>query len=98
MLMNRVTTRPLAVGPIRAFEAVARLLSFSAAAAELHLTQSAISRQIRALEEEVLAPLFIRGTRHVELTMAGQTLLRAVAPSLDRIDATVRQIRAARGR
>ena len=98
MLINRVATRPLAVGPIRAFEAVARLLSFSAAAAELHLTQSAISRQIRGLEEEMMAPLFSRGTRHVELTVAGQTLLRAVAPSLDRIDATVRQIRSARGR
>lgn len=98
MLINRLTARPLAVGPIRAFEAVARHSSFSAAAVELHLTQSAISRQIRALEEEVSAPLFTRGTRHVELTSAGQTLLRAVAPSLDRIDATVRQIRAARGR
>lgn len=96
--MNRVFARPLAVGPIRTFEAVARHLNFSAAAAELHLTQSAVSRQIRALEEELAAPLFNRGTRHVELTSAGQALLRAVASSLDRIDATVRQIRSSRGR
>lgn len=91
-------SRPLAVGPIRAFEAVARHSSFSAAAAELHLTQSAVSRQIRSLEDELAAPLFLRGTRHVELTTAGQSLLRAVAPLLDRLDATVRQIRVATGR
>jgi LysR family glycine cleavage system transcriptional activator len=38
--------RPLSIGPLRAFEAVARLLSFRAAAEELSLTQSAVSRQI----------------------------------------------------
>lgn len=96
--MSRVRHRPLGVGPLRAFEAVARRLSFSAAAEELHLTQSAISRQIRALEEELGAVLFLRGTRHVELTSAGATLLRAAAPMLDRLDATVRQIRVASGR
>ena len=93
-----VRQRPLAVGPIRAFEAVARHLNFSAAALELHLTQSAVSRQIRSLEDDVGAPLFLRGTRFVELTGAGATLLRSVAPLLDRVDASVRQIRTARGR
>jgi LysR family glycine cleavage system transcriptional activator len=83
---------------MRAFEAVARRLSFRAAAEELHLTQPAISRQIRSLEEELGAPLFLRGTRHVELTAAGASLVRAVAPLLDRMDATVRQIRTAQGR
>jgi LysR family glycine cleavage system transcriptional activator len=96
--MNQTRMRALGVGPIRTFEAVARHLSFSAAAAELHLTQSAVSRQIRSLEDELAAPLFLRGTRHVELTGAGQLLLRAVAPLLDRLDTTVRQIRIARGR
>jgi len=95
---RRVPTRNLPMGPIRAFEAVARLLSFRGAADELHLTQSAISRQIAALESDVGAQLFQRGTRHVELTADGATLLRAVAPALDRIDAAVRQIRVARGR
>ncbi len=90
--------RPLSVGPLRAFECVARLLSFRAAAEELHLTQSAISRQIQALEEELGASLFSRGTRHVELTQDGAILLRAVAPWLDRLDASVRQIRHAKGR
>jgi LysR family glycine cleavage system transcriptional activator len=96
--MSPVRQRPLSVGPVRAFEAVARHLSFRIAAEELSLTQSAISRQISSLEAELGAPLFSRGTRHVALTNDGQTLLRAVAPSLDRLDATVRQIRRARGR
>lgn len=91
--MNASRHRPLGVGPIRAFEAVARRSSFRAAGEELHLTQPAISRQIRSLEDEVGAKLLLRGTRHVELTGAGEALLRAVAPLLDRLDASVRQIR-----
>ncbi|UUX96471.1 LysR family transcriptional regulator [Aquabacterium sp. J223] len=98
MRINPLRSRPLAIGPLRAFEAVARLSSFRAAGDELFLTQSAISRQIRALEDELGAPLFNRGTRHVELTAAGHTLLRALAPLLARLDGTVRQIRSARAR
>ena len=90
--------RPLAVGPLRAFEAVARLLSFRMAAEELHLTQSAISRQIRALEEEIGCTLFLRGTRHVELTADGATLQATTVPVLERLDQAVRQIRQTRGR
>ena len=96
--MNRSAHRPLAVGPLRAFEAVARRSSFSAAAEELHLTQPAISRQIKGLEDELGAPLFLRGTRRVELTVAGTQLLRGVIPLLQRLDTTVSQIRSARGR
>ena len=95
---SAVRRRPLALAGLRAFEAVARLLSFVRAADELHLTQSAVSRQIKSLEDELGATLFSRGTRHVELTAEGTALLRAVAPALDRIDATVRQIRQSRGR
>lgn len=61
-------TRPIAVGYLRAFEAVARQLNFRAAAEELALTQSAVSRQIQALEDEAGVPLFLRHTRAVELT------------------------------
>jgi LysR family glycine cleavage system transcriptional activator len=86
------------VGPLRAFEAVARLLNFRAAGEELHLSQPAISRQIRALEDELGVTLFLRGTRHVELTSAGAALLQAVAPGLDRLDASVRQIRSRHAR
>ncbi|HEY0817971.1 MAG TPA: LysR family transcriptional regulator [Rhizobacter sp.] len=96
--MNNLRRRPLAVGPIRSFEAVARHLSFRAAADELSITQSAVSRQIQALEEDLGATLLIRGTRRVELTSDGATFLRALAPSLTRIDTAVQQIRQAQGR
>jgi LysR family glycine cleavage system transcriptional activator len=96
--MNVPRHRPLAVGPLRAFEAVARRLNFRAAAEELHITQPAVSRQIRSLEDEVGAALFLRGTRHVEITGAGSTLLRAVEPLLAQLDGAVRNIRSAQRR
>jgi LysR family glycine cleavage system transcriptional activator len=83
---------------MRAFEAVARHLSFRAAADELSLTQSAVSRQIQSLEEDLGATLLIRGTRKVELTSDGALFLRALAPGLARIDTTVQQIRQSQGR
>ncbi|MBX9612746.1 MAG: LysR family transcriptional regulator [Burkholderiales bacterium] len=91
-------TRPVSVGHLRAFEAVARHLNFRAAADELALTQSAVSRQIQSLEGEVGVALFLRHTRAVELTGAGAQLLRAVVPGLERLDGTVRQIRQTAGR
>jgi LysR family transcriptional regulator, glycine cleavage system transcriptional activator len=90
--------RSLALGPLRAFDAVARRLNFRAAAEDLHLTQPAVSRQISGLEQELGMPLFLRGTRHVELTQAGATLLQAVAPWLAQLDGTVRQLRATKRR
>ncbi|PTT88925.1 LysR family transcriptional regulator, partial [Pelomonas sp. HMWF004] len=90
--------KPLSIGPLRAFEAVARLLSFRAAAEELSLTQSAISRQVQALEEEIGCTLFLRGTRKVELSSDGAVLLPTAVAVLSRLDQTVRQIRRARGR
>jgi LysR family transcriptional regulator, glycine cleavage system transcriptional activator len=94
----RVPHRAVGVGHWRAFAAVARLLNFRAAADELFVTQSAVSRQIQALEDEVGTPLFTRHTRAVELTTAGSALLRVVAPAVDRIDAAVRQVRLSLGR
>lgn len=91
--MNNPRRRPLTLDNLRTFEAVARRLGFGSAAEELYLTQPAVSRQIRALEDELGAPLFLRGTRHVELTGAGRTLLHAVAPMLEQLDAAVRQVR-----
>lgn len=91
-------TRPISAGHLRAFDAVARHLNFRAAAEELSLTQSAVSRQIQALEDEVGTPLFLRHTRAVELTSAGAQLLRATGVALERIDAAVRQIRQSAGR
>ena len=91
-------SRPIAVGKLRAFEAVARHLNFSAASEKLSLTQSAVSQQIQSLESDVGVSLFLRHTRAVELTGAGAQLLRAVMPSLERIDGAVRLIRQSAGR
>ena len=94
----RLRTRPLSAGHMRAFEAVARNLNFRAAAEEMALTQSAVSRQIQALEEEIGVALFLRHTRAVELTSAGSDLISAVVPALERLDNTVRNIRQSAGR
>ena len=95
---THLRSRPIAAGQLRAFEAVARHLNFRAASEELSLTQSAVSRQIQSLEDDVGVSLFLRHTRAVELTSAGAQLLRAVLPSLERIDGTVRMIRQSSGR
>jgi LysR family transcriptional regulator, glycine cleavage system transcriptional activator len=95
---THLRSRPIGAGQLRAFEAVARHLNFRAASEELALTQSAVSRQIQSLEDDVGVSLFNRHTRAVELTQAGSVLLRAVAPSLEGIDGAVRQIRRSVGR
>jgi DNA-binding transcriptional LysR family regulator len=82
--------------PLRAlpvFEAVARTLSFSAAAEELHVTQSAVSHQIRQLEDHLGESLFERGGRHVALTDQGERYLEAVAPALAQIERASEQLR-----
>jgi len=96
--MSSRSRRPLSLTNLRAFEAVARALNFGAAAEELHVTQSAVSRQIKGLEDELGAQLFTRGTRHVLITPDGQTLLRAVEPLLAKLDSSVQHIRRSRGR
>jgi LysR family transcriptional regulator, glycine cleavage system transcriptional activator len=94
----RPAARPLALENLRTFAAVARTLSFRAAADELHLTQSAISRRVQALEDDLGLALFARDTRKVEPTHAGEALLQAVTPALDRIDRTVARLRADQSR
>jgi len=63
---------------LRIFAVAARHMSFTKAADELHLTQSAISHRVRALEEELSVPLFNRLTRRLELTRAGEALAQRV--------------------
>lgn len=76
---------------LRSFEAAARRLSFTLAAGELHLTQSAVSRQIQQLEAHLGVLLFERRHRALSLTEAGGVLQRAVTDSLERLrDATAR--------
>lgn len=70
---------------LRTFEAVGRHLSFTIAANELCLTQSAVSRQIATLEQQTGTKLFRRLHRAVELTPAGQRLLADVTQALDQI-------------
>ena len=72
---------------LRTFESAARLASFLFASEELHLTPSAISHQIRALEKHFGRPLFIRHNRRVELTLEGQRLFTAITGAFDAIEA-----------
>lgn len=67
---------------LRTFEAAARLLSYTRAAEELHVTHSAVSHQIRALEEQIGVTLFVRKGRAVALTAAGEELLAAANAAL----------------
>ena len=96
--MSSRSRRPLSLTNLRAFETVARMLNFGAAAEELHVTQSAVSRQIKGLEDELGAQLFQRGTRHVQITPDGQMLLRTVEPFLAKLDTSVQHIRRSRSR
>lgn len=63
------------LGALHAFEAAARLLSFKAAAAELHVTPGAVSQQIKLLEDRLGVALFLRRARSIQLTEAGRLLL-----------------------
>ncbi len=79
---------------LRAFEAAARHLSFTRAAAELHVTQTAISHQIKALEERLGVRLFRRLPRGLLLTEAAQRLLPPVRDAFDQIAAATERLAA----
>src|SRR5262245_65945671 len=79
---------------IQGFEAAARNLSFTKAAEELLVTQSAISRQIRGLEEHLGVALFERRARAIALTEQGQTLQRGVSDMLVRLHEVTDALRA----
>ena len=85
--------RPIGLAALRGFESAARHLSFTLAAAELHLTQSAVSRQVAALESDVGHRLFVRKTRALALTPAGERLARSTRQALGTVDRTVDEIR-----
>ncbi|KMO44627.1 LysR family transcriptional regulator [Methylobacterium tarhaniae] len=77
-----------------AFEAASRHQSFTLAARELSLTQSAVSRQIRALEEMLGSDLFLRDRQTVRLTLAGETYAQEVREALRRISTATLGFRA----
>src|ERR1700722_20682111 len=83
---------------LRAFQLAAASGSFKTAASQLFLTPSAVSHQIRALEEELGVPLFHRGARTLTLTDAGQSYLEEIEYLFERLDKATRELRGRSGR
>ncbi len=79
---------------VRAFLAAARYESFTQAAAALHVTHGAISRQVKALEAHLGLALFERQVRQVRLTAAGQQFLAEAGPALEQVATAARRLRA----
>jgi len=79
---------------LKGFEAAARLLSFTRAGEELHLTQSAVSRQIKELEEQLGVALFERRHRALGLTEAGRALFPAATQVLQAMREATDRLRA----
>jgi DNA-binding transcriptional LysR family regulator len=82
----------LSLDLLRGFLVAARHLSFTRAAQELWVTQSAISREVKTLEEQIGQPLFRRVNRALQLTHAGETLYRAADEALALIDAATERV------
>ncbi|MDT4910168.1 MAG: hypothetical protein QOI69_3409 [Pseudonocardiales bacterium] len=80
---------------LRYFVAVAEQLNFGRAAEQLHIAQPVLSRQIRALEQELAVTLFVRGNRGTELTAAGHALLEDARHLLPAADGAHRRVLAA---
>lgn len=91
-------TRMVNLAALRGFEAAARHLSFTRAAAELNVTPAAISHAVRELELDLKVKLFERSSRVVRLTNAGEGLARAVGEGLGTIHRAVQRLRGADGR
>jgi LysR family glycine cleavage system transcriptional activator len=76
---------PISLNALTSFEAAARHQSYTLAAAELHITHSAVSQQIRNLENSLGIALFVRRGRQMQLTQAGSVLLHEIQPALKQI-------------
>lgn len=83
---------------LRCLDAVARLSSVTKAAAEMHLTQSAVSHHVLALEKQLETALFVRRRAGLELTAAGRSYWEATAPLLHRIASVTENMIASEGR
>jgi len=81
--------RHLSLDALRGYESAARLLSFTQAAEELSLTQSAVSKQIRLMEEVLSCQLFVRGSRQLQLTEEGKVVLHGVQQALGALEASI---------
>ena len=80
------------LNPLRVFEAVARLGSFTRGAEELHVSQSAVSRQISLLEDYLQVKLFNREQRGISLTEAGRAYQQEIGPAFARIAAATQDL------
>src|SRR5947208_3553098 len=78
--------------------AVARRGGFAAAAAALNMSPSAVSHAVKAVEERLGQPLFLRTTRSVALTEAGESFVASVGPALGTIGESVERVRSTQGR
>lgn len=93
--MHNQRDLPVSLDILRGFESAARHLSFTRAGAELFLTQSAVSRQVQTLEEQLGVKLFQRRTRALALTEAGNLYYRQVTKALQQLRDATASIRAA---
>ncbi len=91
-MTQKIASKLPPLNALRTFEVAARYASFKDAADELCVTQAAVSRQIRYLEEWLGSELFIRGHRRVDLTPTGHRLYQSVHSSFTNISETVREI------
>lgn len=82
-----------ALSAMKVFEVVGQTRSFTRAAEQLNLTQSAVSRQVRNLEEQLGETLVIRRHHHLELTLSGAELLASLQQAFHTVEMTVRNIR-----
>ncbi|MBC3809535.1 transcriptional regulator GcvA [Undibacterium seohonense] len=84
---------PTSLNSLTTFEAAARHQSYSLAAAELHITHSAISQQMRVLEDSLGVTLFERKGRQMQLTAEGTQLLKQIQPALRQISRALAQLK-----
>jgi DNA-binding transcriptional LysR family regulator len=91
-ILSRASTnalRAMSLEALRGFESAARHLSFTAAAEELCITQSAVSKQVKSLEDVLGAALFLRGGKGLSLTPEGRQLFEAARLSIGQLGAAI---------
>ncbi|MCG9648635.1 LysR family transcriptional regulator [Vibrio brasiliensis] len=92
--MSAYSNLPYSHNALKVFEAVARWMSFTRAADELNVTQSAVSRQIKQLEQELSVSLLIRKHRSIELTEQGRDLYQVLSNNFHQLDSLIAQWKA----
>jgi len=90
--MNRELTNNIQLNWLRTFEAAGRHLSFTLAAQDLNMSQSAISQQIQLLEHHLDQQLFVRANRSIQLTDAGRSFLPLVQESMQQLNSGAAKI------